>query len=369
LGQVYLKGSTFSGSGDLATWAFFDNENTNSSITPLILQQAGTTYTVTGVGRTRYSGGAGAQLYAFDLVAGSCQVVAGTHTFGYFDGVVNSSGNETAKSAGEVDSDHGSGNWLFTGSQTFTLGLGQSYDTAGPQNAPPYHLWGAHDGNARTYSAQATAHFGFTEAIEHTNGVRNRTGNDGFTGEVLLLAETGVGQSAGFTIPAQVIQWQLYNDNNSGRAITPLIVHALGGGSYELTGIGTTRISDGSGLQVFDLGLVAGSDDVGADYFFGWHDGGYDPLTAFTTHNAGVPEYNSSGDDTMIRILLQGTGNNQNVNLILNGTYATDFVFAPGVGQGRSYSIGAVAVTPEPATLTLLALGGMALWRRRRGQR
>ena len=370
-GQVYLKDATFGESGGLATWAFFDNENVGRNITPVILAKSGTTYAVTGIGRTRSSGGAGAQLYAFDLLAGSNQVVPGVHTFGYFDGAVDTGGNWVSNNQGSVDFDYdaGSGNWLFTGSQSFTFALGQSYDKTGLLNGNPLHLWGAHDGNARTYSAQATSHPGFTEAIHHTGGVKNRSGNDGYTGEVLVLGETGVGQSAGFSKPGYVVEWQIYNDNNSGRQITPLIVHELGGGDYELTGIGATRTSVGSGLHVFDFDPVTGSALVGPGYFFGWHDGGFD-LVGGTTHNAGVPEYNSSTDDTMIRLRLDGTSNNQNVDLVLNATYMTDFAFSPGNGWGRSYSIGAVAVVPEPGTLVLLGLGALALvpWLRRRGR-
>ncbi len=84
-GTVFLLlDHPFTRSGELDEWAFFSD--TDRAITPLIFEENGATYSISGVGRTRTSvDGGGAQRFPFELEAGSASVGPG-YFFGWKDG-------------------------------------------------------------------------------------------------------------------------------------------------------------------------------------------------------------------------------------------------------------------------------------------
>lgn len=104
--------------------------------------------------------------------------------------------------------------------------------------------------------------------------------------------------------------WSFFNDNKAaqqGRAITPLVFKKEGN-VFKLTGIGKTRINDGSGLQTFPFEAVQGSDQVGAGHFFGFYTG--DPAGK---PNGGVVEYSDDDRDRMVILTLDGAMEGQKV--------------------------------------------------------
>ncbi|MCW5626673.1 MAG: FG-GAP repeat protein, partial [Burkholderiales bacterium] len=89
----------------------------------------------------------------------------------------------------------------------------------------------------------------------------------------------------------RVTEWSIQAGTFSGaRTVTPVIYRVLSDGSYQISGVGTTRTVDGGTQRTFDFGLVSGSDAVGADYRFGWKDG------STTADNAGVIAYDNGYD-------------------------------------------------------------------------
>jgi hypothetical protein len=95
--------------------------------------------------------------------------------------------------------------------------------------------------------------------------VIDRDSSDFARGSIVVL------ESDPFTVSGQVAEWSFYSETT--RSVTPLILRASGG-EFEITGIGQTRVSDGSGAQTFRFDAQVGSDLVAAgEYFFGFKDG------------------------------------------------------------------------------------------------
>jgi hypothetical protein len=126
--------------------------------------------------------------------------------------------------------------------------------------------------------------------------------------------------------------------------ITPVLlsgVSAAGFTTFTVTGIGTDRTTT-FGQNIFDFGLIAGSDVTGASTYFGF----FDENSATVSY-----DYDGSGAGTfLVRTMpdLDGSFTDENT---------FQFTDAQGALNDRLYSIEATAVTPEPATFSLLALG------------
>jgi hypothetical protein len=162
--------------------------------------------------------------------------------------------------------------------------------------------------------------------------LRNRDVVDSAPGIVWVLGAVG-GEDQEFCDGGYRLDtWSFFNDNAAaerGRAITPLVFKKEGDG-YKLTGIGKTRINAGSGLQSFPFEPSAGSDQVGAGYFFGFFTG-----DTSGKPNAGVVEYN---DDPRYRmIILTRDGGLDNQHLALGQVYRENSRWP------RAYSIQAVS--------------------------
>jgi hypothetical protein len=114
------------------------------------------------------------------------------------------------------------------------------------------------------------------------------------------------------------------------------------GADFLIRGVGATRASDGTGIQEFDFEVVAGTDVVGENFYFGWKDGGNG------VNNAGVSEYDDGGSNV----------------LSLGGSHTTFYVGdnlgAASATFDRTYSVRATAV-PEPGTAVPAGIGGWAL--------
>jgi len=126
--------------------------------------------------------------------------------------------------------------------------------------------------------------------------------------------------------------WSFFNDNRAAqqdRLVSPLIFHKEPGG-YKLTGIGKARTNGGTGRQTFPFDLVAGSDAVGKEYYFGWHTG---DLSG--PRNAGVVEYDDETRGRMAILTFDGKTPNQKV--AIGRTYRVK-LHVP-----RTYSIQAVS--------------------------
>ncbi|MDG2382105.1 MAG: lamin tail domain-containing protein [Pirellulaceae bacterium] len=78
-------------------------------------------------------------------------------------------------------------------------------------------------------------------------------------------------ESRPFQESGRVAEWSFYSEKTN--SVTPLVFRSTDEG-FEITGIGTTRNSDGSGVQTFPFERIDGSDLVeSAEYFFGIKDG------------------------------------------------------------------------------------------------
>ena len=131
-------------------------------------------------------------------------------------------------------------------------------------------------------------------------------------GSILVL------ESHRFTVDGVIDRWSMYS--TSENAVTPLILNE----SFEITGIGQARVSDGSGLQEFDFNVEDGSANILPGYHLGFWDG------ADGEKNSGsIPR--STTDETWLWF---GTGHqNVSVGQALSG----------GRGRSRTYSIQASA--------------------------
>jgi|GEM_PF-4696438 len=140
------------------------------------------------------------------------------------------------------------------------------------------------------------------------NEVVNRDSVDGAEGSIFALS------SSLFLSEGTLTQWSMFSQTD-GRQITPLILQRGADGQFTIVGTGTTRISDGSGEQVFDFQLQSGTDTVDETYFFGWKDGGNG------VDNSGVADFTN--------------GANEGVHWF---GQRTNFSVNDNLGQGQSFS-------------------------------
>lgn len=88
-GLLFAYDGNFGAVGNVETWSFYAGVG-GHQLTPVILDQTGDAWTVTGIGTTRTIDAPGPYTFNFDLVSGST-VVGPTVTFGWYDGSVDSS--------------------------------------------------------------------------------------------------------------------------------------------------------------------------------------------------------------------------------------------------------------------------------------
>jgi hypothetical protein len=144
-GCSFALSTPFSTTGQLTTWSFWADV-TGLSLTPLLYQNTGSSFVISGIGTAVSVSALGAQTYAFGLQAGSDLVDANTY-FGYRDGTTESANTGTIP---------------FTDSASGAL---QYYfgDGAGGPNADPFvgetMALGSFNGGLlnRNYSIQATS--------------------------------------------------------------------------------------------------------------------------------------------------------------------------------------------------------------------
>jgi dienelactone hydrolase len=165
--------------------------------------------------------------------------------------------------------------------------------------------------------------------------LKSRATVDSSAGLIWLVAEmSGYEQElAGSGYRLQT--WSFFNDNGDGqkgRSLTPLIFRKQGE-TYELTGIGQARVNAGTGLQTFDLEPVAGTDEVGDGFYFGWYDG-----DAAGAPNPGVVEFENAPDGRMS--ILTADGQMQGQRVQVGKSYHVQSEYP------RQYSIMAVSKKP-----------------------
>jgi hypothetical protein len=108
------------------------------------------------------------------------------------------------------------------------------------------------------------------------NPLIDRPDRDGAGGSIFLIPSTS-GQGV-------VDQFGFFDNGFAGRQITPIIMQAVGTG-YEITGIGSTFTSDGSGEQTGAFGLTSGSAAFGLGNVLAFKDG------SNGANNAGASEF------------------------------------------------------------------------------
>ncbi len=191
-----------------------------------------------------------------------------------------------------------------------------------------------------------------------------------------------------FTDAGRVTKWSFYDDDDSGKSVTPVIFDD----QLRVRGIGTTRQSDGSGLQEFEFAAVAGDANVAPGWFYGWKDGSPDndevndgvidqrPLAETATDGA---EYSVWGDGaTSPELVLEQRPDDVTYNFrtIPDRDYSVRFDYdlhRLSVEGSRSIGIGVrdLAVAdfdrdgrPDFAAVTQDSLGqGQVLWAKRDG--
>lgn len=139
--------------------------------------------------------------------------------------------------------------------------------------------------------------------VGNVEGLKSRAAADSAAGLIWIVAEMD-GYEQEFVYGGYRMEsWSFFNDNGDaqkGRLITPLLLRKKDD-KYELTGVGTTRTNDGTGVQSFDFEPVQGTDTVDEGYFFGWHTGDLEG-----NHNPGVAEFQDAPEALMIILTADG---------------------------------------------------------------
>ncbi|MEX2186527.1 MAG: PEP-CTERM sorting domain-containing protein [Pirellulales bacterium] len=342
-----MSGNPFTAAGSVDSWSFFNNNFVPpppKQITPLIVEDVGGTFAITGIGQTRTSTGVGAQQYDFDLVAGSAEVGPGRF-LAWKDG-----GNGTDN----------------TGVAPFNENLGQSVKWFGATHTTfsAGENLGAGQAFPRTYSISATSDaippFESPHAVVHGQAVIDRGSTDTFHGTAILQSPIPDG-SGDTDVPGKVTSWKFFNNNPvaAGLLVTPLLLENVGG-QYVVRGIGSTQNVTDAGEQMHDFDLAAGTDTVD------WTSGAFHIGIRYgstTTSNTGVVDFDAGSalwtfigaPDGAPPVVLDSpiTGGQTFANL--GRDYSVQFNFEP---------------VPEPSSVLLtlcgLAIAGVVARRRRR---
>jgi hypothetical protein len=108
-GVVTLVRDATPKTGRAVSFSFYNIHSENDLwITPIILALDPTTgtYRITGIGQSVLNLGGGVQTVPFQLIAGSAELQRGIHTFGFYHGTVDKTGQATSASLGPLDLDH-----------------------------------------------------------------------------------------------------------------------------------------------------------------------------------------------------------------------------------------------------------------------
>lgn len=343
-----MRGNPFTSAGAVDSWSFFNNNFTPpppKQITPLIVEDVGGSFAITGIGQTRTSTGAGAQSYDFDLVAGSAEVGPGRFL---------------AWKVGGQGADN-------TGVAPFDENLGQSVKWFGASHTgfSVGENLGAGQAFPRTYSISATSDavppFEPAHTVVAGQSVIDRGSTDGFHGTAVLQSPIPDG-SGDTDLPGKVTAWKFFNNNPAaaGLLITPLLLENVGG-QYVVRGIGSTQNVTDAGEQVHDFDLAAGADTVD------WTSGAFHIGVRYgstTTSNTGVVDFdNGSALWTFI-----GAADGA-APIVLDTAVAGPVI--PNLG--RDYSVQfTFEPVPEPSSVLLALCGalgiGVATVRRRKAK-
>ena len=101
-------------------------------------------------------------------------------------------------------------------------------------------------------------------------------------------------------IQGTITGWTFYDERGGPYAVTPILLDRVDDKTFTLQGIGTSRRSNGSGVQTFAFDLLAGTDKVGPNTCFGFTDRlvtrGYDAGTVdYVDRNSGVVDGEDGG--------------------------------------------------------------------------